>query len=137
MPEKILGLDIGAASLKAVLLSRGFRGGYRVVACRRIALAGPEGEAEALAALFGDPAYRGLTCITALAARDLSFRNLRLPFKDDRRIGQTLAFALEPLIETPLDEVFIDYTSHGNPAGKAEIFAALAPAPWWPGGRRP
>ena len=36
MPERILGLDIGGGSVKAVLLSRGFRGGYRVLGFRRI-----------------------------------------------------------------------------------------------------
>ena len=39
MPERILGLDIGASALKAVLLSRGFRGGYRLLGFRLIDLA--------------------------------------------------------------------------------------------------
>lgn len=127
MPEKILGLDIGGSSIKAVLLSRGFRGGYRVVGVRRIVSVDPDGLPEALRELFDDPAFRGLACVTALPAGQLSFRNLHLPFRDDRRIRQTLAFALEPLIQTPLEQVFIDYTTTAGAAGKAEIFAALAP----------
>ncbi|MCL2669659.1 MAG: hypothetical protein FWE89_03140 [Syntrophaceae bacterium] len=127
MPDKILGLDIGANSLKAVLLVRGFRKGCRVVGARRVAVNGDGGEAEALKTLFSDPAFGGLACITSLPAGELSFRSLRLPFRDDRRIGQALDFALEPLIQTSLDEVFIDYSARGAAAGKAEIFAALAP----------
>ena len=127
MPEKILGLDICEGSIKAVLLSRGFRGGSRVVGVRRIDSVAPDGLAGALRELFADPAFRGLSCMTALPAGKLSFRNLRLPFRDHRRIRQTLAFALEPLIQTPVEEVFIDYSTAAGVDGKAEIFAALAP----------
>ena len=126
MPEKILGLDIGGSSVKAVLLSRGFRGGYRVLGYRRIDIPAAGGPAEALEKLFTDDAFRGAVCVTALHAGILSFRSIRLPFRDDRRIRQTLAFALEPVIQTPLEEVFIDYT-HAGGEGKTEIFAALAP----------
>jgi len=125
MPEKILGLDIGAGSVKAVILSRGFRGGRRVLAVRRIEINESGGLPEALQQLFADPTFRGSVCMTAISPGLLSFRNVRLPFRDDKKIGQTLAFALEPLIQQPLDGVFIDYrvTARGE---QSEIFAALA-----------
>jgi hypothetical protein len=47
MPERILGLDIGASALKAVLLSRGFRGGYRLLGFHLIDLAAAGGLTEA------------------------------------------------------------------------------------------
>ena len=125
MPEKILGLDIGTSSVKAVLLSRGFRGGYRLLGFRLIGVAAPEALPQALEQLFADPSYHGSHCVTALPAGMLSFRNLRLPFRDDRKIRQTLAFALEPLIQPPLDEVFIDYTVTGR-TDQTDIFAAIA-----------
>ncbi|MDO9229637.1 MAG: pilus assembly protein PilM [Syntrophales bacterium] len=125
MTEKILGLDIGAGSVKAVILSRGFRGGQRILAVRRIEIHEPGGLPEAMQQLFADPTFRGSICMTAISPGLLSFRNLRLPFRDDKKIGQTIAFALEPLIQQPLDEVFIDYrvTARGE---QSEIFAALA-----------
>jgi len=126
MPERILGLDIGVDAVKAVLLSRGFRGGYRVLAVRRINAGKAGGVPEALQELFADQTFRGAVCVTALPAGALSFRNIRLPFRDDRKIRQTLAFALEPVIQTSPDEVFIDYTLAGH-AEQAEIFVALAP----------
>ena len=128
MPEKILGLDIGAGSVKAVILSRGFRGGRRILAVRRIEIHEPGGIPEALARLFVDQVFRGAICVTALPPGLLSFRNVRLPFRDNKKIGQTLAFALEPLIQQPLDGVFIDYrvTARGE---QSEIFAALADRP--------
>jgi general secretion pathway protein L len=128
MPEKILGLDIGAGSVKAVILSRGFRRAHRILAVRRIEIHEPGGIPEALAQLFADQVFRGTICVTALPPGLLSFRNVRLPFRDDKKIGQTLAFALEPLIRQPLDGVFIDYrvTARGE---QSEIFAALADRP--------
>ena len=126
MPERILGLDIGASALKAVLLSRGFRGGYRLLGFRMIDLAAAGGLPEAVGQLFADEPFRGSVCVTALRSGALSFRHLKLPFRDQRRIRQTLPFAIEPLIQTPLDEVFIDYALTGRTA-QTEIFAALAP----------
>lgn len=125
MAERILGLDIGDSSVKAVLLSRGFRGGYRVLAVRLIDVA-DGGLPEALERLFADPALRGAPCVTALPAGRLSFRNVRLPFRDDKKIRQTLPFTLEPLLQTPVDELFVDHVALIQ-GGAAEVFAALAP----------
>jgi general secretion pathway protein L len=126
MPERILGLDIGASAVKAVLLSRGFRGGYRLLAFRLIDITPAGGLPEALRQLFADQTFRGSVCVTTLPSGIVSFRNVTLPFRDKRKIRQTLPFALEPLIQTSLDEVFIDYTLTGR-AGEAEIFVAIAP----------
>jgi general secretion pathway protein L len=126
MPANILGLDIGASALKAVLLSRGFGGRYRMLGARRIDLAAAGGLTEAVKQLFTDRTFCRSVCVTALPSGVLSFRNINLPFRDDRKIRQTLPFAIEPLIQTPIDEVFIDYLMTGR-AGQTEIFAAIAP----------
>jgi Tfp pilus assembly PilM family ATPase len=126
MPERILGLDIGASALKAVLLSRGFRGGYRLLGFRLIDLAAAGGLTEAVRQLFADETFRGSVCVTTLPSSALSYRSIRLPFRDHRKIRQTLPFAIEPLIQTPIGDVFIDYTLAGR-TGQADIFAALAP----------
>lgn len=126
MPERILGLDIGSGSVKAVLLSRGFRGGYRMLGFRRIDIAAAGDLPSALSRLFADQTFRDALCVTALPTGALSFREIRLPFRDDRKIRKTIAFALEPVVQTPLDKVFIDYTQTGGKS-QAEIFAVLAP----------
>lgn len=126
MPERILGLDIGGGSVKAVLLSRGFRGGCRLLGFSRVEIPVAGGLPEALARLFADPIFRDALCVTALPTGALSFRQTRLPFRDDRKIRKTVAFALESSLPTPLDSVFIDYTATGGQS-QAEIFAAIAP----------
>ncbi|MBM4313068.1 MAG: hypothetical protein FJ122_04010 [Deltaproteobacteria bacterium] len=126
MPERILGLDIGGGGIKAVLLSRGFRGGYRVLGFTRTDIDRAGDLPQALSRLFADQPFLGTVCVTTLPTGALSFREIRLPFHDDRKIRKTIAFALEPLVQTPLDTVFIDYTKTGGKS-QAEIFAALAP----------
>lgn len=126
MPERILGLDIGGGSVKAVLLSRGFRGGYRVLGFLRIDIAAAGDLPKALSQLFADQTFHNALCVTALPPGALSFREIRLPFHDDRKIRKTIAFALEPVVQTPLDTVFIDYTKTGGKS-QAEILAVLAP----------
>jgi general secretion pathway protein L len=126
MPERILGLDIGGGSVKAVLLSHGFRGGYRVLGFRLIGIAAAGDLPKALSQLFADQTFRDAVCLTALPTGALSFREIRLPFREDRKIRKTIAFALEPVVQAPLDTVFIDYTPTGRKA-QTEIFAALAP----------
>lgn len=126
MAETIVGLDIGTGSVKAVLLSRGLRGGHRILAARLFELASAEDLPAALEKLFAEPAFRGSLCVTSLPARLLSFRNLALPFREERKIRQALAFALEPQLHVPPAEVFVDYVVTDR-ARQAEILAAVAP----------
>jgi len=126
MAERILGLDIGKNALKAVVVTRSFKGAGRVVAAAKITIEEQGGLAGALEKLFEDGNFAGAACFSALAARDLSFRRIELPFRDSKRIAQTVAFELEPLLPFPIDEVFISYLASAGPEG-AKIFTAVAP----------
>ncbi len=108
MPEKILGLDIGKSSIKAVRVMAGLRG-YEVADTALVNINKEGGAEEALKKLFESGIFTDSICITALPAKDFFFRNIRLPFKDKKKISQTIAYELEPLIPCPADEVLIDY----------------------------
>ncbi len=125
MPEKFLGLDIGAESIKAALLTRGFRGGGSVVGVSRVGLAEAGGIAEALRQIFSDQTFAGAICVSALSSSLFSFRNIQLPFRDARKIQQTIAFALEPLIRHSPESVLIDYTV-AERGKQAKLFTAIA-----------
>ncbi len=124
MPEKFLGLDIGSESVKAVLLSRGLRGAGSIDGARRIGIAEAGGIAEALKQLFSDETFGGAICISALPSSSFSFRNLQLPFREEKKIRQTIAFTVEPMIHQPIDGVLIDYTTAGQ-AKQTRLFAAI------------
>jgi len=108
MPEKILGLDIGAETIKAVQVTAGLKE-YDILSARVINVQEYGSTDAALRTLLEDEMYRNNICITSLPVKHFSFRNVTLPFKDRKKIGQTIAFELEPLLPYPLDEATIDY----------------------------
>jgi general secretion pathway protein L len=124
--DKVLGIDIGDDAIKAILVSRSFKGGYRAVAAGHVSIAQAGGVAEALRILFENKSLRGCPATTALSVRHLSFRNVSLPFKDEKKIRQILAFEVEPLLHFPIDEAILDYVMvhKGVPS---DLFVAIAP----------
>ncbi|MBE9547104.1 MAG: pilus assembly protein PilM [Proteobacteria bacterium] len=122
MPEKILGLDIGEYSIKAVQITAGLKG-YQVTGFSLIDIKEAGGSQEALKKLFENDNLKSGICITSLPAKSFSFRNIKLPFKDKKKIGQTIAFELEPLIPYPAHDVLIDYIIVDR-SDQSEIFAA-------------
>jgi len=126
MAKYILGLDVGKSSLKAVLLEAGLRGGMRIAAWEKIEIAGPGGLREALRRLQEIPIFAVPDCHTALAARHFSFRNVKLPFKDRKKIAQTLPFELDGQIPHPVESVLIDFTVLGQEQG-SDLFTAVIP----------
>jgi len=108
MPEKILGLDIGEDSIKAVQVAAGFRE-YHVVNSALIDIAEAGGIEKAIEKLLENDTFRSNVCVTSLSVRRFSFRNISLPFKNRKKINQILPHELEPLIPYSFDDVLIDY----------------------------
>jgi general secretion pathway protein L len=116
MPDKILGLDIGDSSVKAVQVTGGLKG-YHVTACARMEIDQDRGLEGALKALFEEiVALDNGTCNASLQAAHVSFRNLTMPFKDKKKIGRTIAYELEPMLPFPLEGMTTDYvvTDHAD-----------------------
>ena len=126
MAKYILGLDIGKSCLKAVLLEAGLRGGMRIAAWEKVEIVGAAGLREALRRIQEIPILAVQSCHTALAAKQFSFRNVKLPFKDRKKICQTLPFELEGQIPHPVESVLIDFTVLGQAQG-SDLFAAVIP----------
>jgi type II secretion system protein L len=126
MAKYILGLDIGKSCLKAVLLEAGLRGGMRIAAWEKVEIAGTGGIREALRRIQEIPILAVPTCHTSLAAKGFSFRNVKLPFKDRKKICQTLPFELESQIPHPVEDVLIDFTVLGQAQG-SDLFTAVIP----------
>lgn len=79
---------------------------------------------DALASIKDHFEVRGAACLVTFPSALASFRNLKLPFKDNRKIRQVLPFEVEPLLPFPLDEVILDYQMVR--AGEASDVIALA-----------
>lgn len=109
MPQNILGLEIGQSTIKAVLLAKKGSAGGRILDTRVLDIDTCGGVEPALKKLADDKNFSGLPCIVSVSPRDMIFRHVQLPFRDDNRIRKTLLFELEPLIPLPIEDVIADY----------------------------
>lgn len=135
--QKILGLDIGANAVKAVLVEANFRN-HEVRAFRR-ELLGPsfvEGAEEqptladrlrpALEALAVDDFLTADVIVCSLPGAPVATHMVTLPFNDPRRVEQTLPFEVEGLIPFELEDVVFDHHVVSRSPGKTELLVAVA-----------
>ncbi len=108
---RVLGLDLGSYSVKAVLFETQMRG-YRTLAYveeRR-----PEGDKDqtlrtALAAIAANGELRADQVVVALPGPALATHVLSLPFTDPKRIEATIPFEVESQLPFDLSEAVYDY----------------------------
>ncbi len=131
MAQRILGLDIGATSVRAVVVDAVHRG-WTVAAAARAAVA-PGGEdapplrdrqAEAVRTLMADPRLAFETAVVALPGA-CAAHVISLPFTDARRIQQTVGFEVEAQIPFSLDEVAWDWQPLEQREGRTDLLVAV------------
>ena len=126
MPKKVLGLDIGRETVKAVTVAAGLKKGYRICAWETVDIRESGSLFQAIQKLFENREFRGCPCVTSLPARSFFFRNVRLPFKEKQKIRQTLPSELEAQIPQAIEDVLIDFIGFDRDEG-SDIFAAAIP----------
>jgi general secretion pathway protein L len=131
MAQRILGLDLGARSVKAVLLEGTFRG-FTVAAARRVPLGAAEAgappaarHAAAVRALLEDRAFAFDVATVAFPGAGVSSNVVTLPFSDPRRIEQTIGFEVEGQIPFDLADVAWDWQPLGVRDGQADLLVAV------------
>ena len=120
MKDGILGLDIGPRHLRAVVL----HSGKRISALETIQIGADGGLRAALEELRA----RGVdcsVCVTAIHPGRVSLRNITMPFRDEKKIRQTIAFELEPSIPFSIEDALIDFAIC-DPSEPVEVLAAAA-----------
>lgn len=134
MAQTIMGLDLGARSVRAVLLESAYRG-FKVAAHAEAALepaaeGGPplrERQAAALARLLADQGWKVDACVVAMPGAAVAAHVVTLPFTDPRRIEQTIGFEVEGQIPYELAEAAWDWQPLGERAGAADLWVGVAP----------
>lgn len=127
MPRKIVSLDITKTDLKATVLEAGFRD-FKVEAFHRQELSGDPGAvAQSISRFVAEHAADADTILSALPGELVSWRTLRLPFRDGRKVAQTVPFELESNVPFGLDDVVVDYQIIGRDSASTTVLAALAP----------
>ncbi len=122
MPEKILGLDISSDAVAAVQVKGGLKG-HHVTACAHVMIEEAGGLGEALKALVEQVGPEADLCISSIPGEHVSYRNLRMPFRDKKKIRQTLAFELETMVPFPVEDSVVDFTVVDQ-SDQTEIVAA-------------
>lgn len=128
MSRRRLGLAIGTDALSAVLVAkRGLREAD-LVQCLHLPLepseAGADPLEDALDRLVREVDLDRTECTLAIPAAAFSFRNLSVPFADDRKIRQVIPYELEPLLPEPVDTLICDHLTSGSNGDGASILAA-------------
>ena len=122
MPKHVLGIALDTASITLVQLTGSMKS-YDVTLATQHPLPQhdePQEQAalrrQALQALLDPLRLHGDTVLVALPAHNAVLRNLTFPFKDPRRIYQTLKFSLDEHMPFEPEEVVADF--HLLPSGK-------------------
>ena len=133
MAQTMLGLDLGARAVKAVLLGSSYRG-FSVLGHATAPLAAAaEGEplrarqAAALARLLEEQGWHPDGCVVAVPGASLASHVITLPFTDQRRIAQTLPFEVEAQIPWELAATAWDWESLGVRGTSSDLWVGVGP----------
>jgi general secretion pathway protein L len=112
MSRKVLAIDIRKHSVSAVLVKTSLRDN-RIDAYTHIPLlAAAEDEngiSAVLETLTREMDVIGCDCVVSIPADHFSYRNLKIPFKDPKKIRMVLPFELEPTVPYPVDSLVLDF----------------------------
>jgi type II secretory pathway component PulL len=112
MSRKVLGIDIRKQSVAAVLVKTSLREN-RIDAYAHIPILAAEedenGISAALEALTREMDITGCDCVVSIPADHFSYRSLKIPFKDPKKIRLVLPFELEPTVPYPVDNLVLDF----------------------------
>lgn len=122
MPGKILGLDISEESITVVQVKSGLKG-YHITGCARVMIKEEGGLDDALKELFNQMDLKSDTYISSIPGKHVSCRNLQMPFKEPKKIRQTIAFELESMLPFPIEDLIVDFTIIDQ-SDQSEILAA-------------
>src|SRR6201988_1254324 len=108
MPNRILALDPHGAQLTAVVVETSFRS-YQIVGHFAEARNASVALADQLRAFVARHPMTADTVLSALPGNAASFRVFDLPFRDRRRLAQTVPFELEGQVPFSIEDGIVDF----------------------------
>ncbi len=132
MAHKILGIDLGAYSVKVAELEAGFRQAQLIGIYERRLLDAEEGETElhraarTLRAIIDEEKLEPEMCSTSMGG-DAVLRLLTLPFADRKKIEQVLSFELESQILGEVEGLVIDFVISASTPTATNVITVASP----------
>jgi general secretion pathway protein L len=126
MPNRILALDPHGAQLVAVVVEASFRS-YQVVGFFAEPRDPDLALAEQLRRFVDRHSIEVDTVLSALPGWAATYRILELPFRDWRKLAQTVPFELESQVPFAVEDAVVDFQILEKTTQGARVFAALAP----------
>jgi len=113
MSRKILGLDIHYDAVSAVIVKSGMSGSW-IESHARVPISVKETSFEeelkrSLNTICGQLDTSDTVCIVALPAVDVTYRNLKAPFKEIKKVRQILPFELETDLPYQAEDIVFDF----------------------------
>lgn len=133
MSRNILGLDIRDDAISAVLVKSGIKTNsieaheYISVSDQKDIAGGID---SLLKSLCKQTDISGSVCVASFPANRISYRNIKLPFKEQKKIKQILPYELESTLPFLVDDLIIDYNSiklksRSGSADSTDVVAAV------------
>ncbi|MFC1859497.1 PilN domain-containing protein [Thermodesulfobacteriota bacterium] len=128
MSRKILGLDIRDNFVTALLVGSGIKG-IQIEAQLHLPVSDDEdkdiGLSRSLETITEKMDLTGSVCIASFPANQTSYRNIQIPFKQEKKIRQILPFELEPMMPFAIEDLIIDFQSvkFNEPAIQTDLIA--------------
>lgn len=126
---RVLGLDLGSHSVKAVIVESAYRGGAAVKGVFTVPVPTEGEKTDRLKAALGALAAQGPqadSVVTSLPGTGLATHPISLPFSDPRKIESTLAFEVESQLPYDLDEAVFDHQLSQGDATGAQLLVGVA-----------
>ncbi len=124
MAQRILALDIGERQIRAALVESSFRD-YKVIGLYEDEEDGETPLPDRLRAFLARHDMRPDTILATIPSELATQRTLNLPFRDRKRLDQTVPFELETLVPFGLDDVVVDYQVLQRDRASSTVLAAL------------
>lgn len=123
MADTVIYLDIHADKLVALAVEH--IANVTLVAGCTVAEIGDQSFAEAIDRIAGELNCAGCRCRITIGAELFSFKNVKLPFSDRKKIGQILPLELSDLTPVDIDTLIFDYMVVNSGPDGAEVLTAM------------
>ena len=129
MPQPVLAIEFDASEIKAAVIEASFRES-RVLGLYREAVVADGSSLDDQLRRFVEKHElpTQATVLSALPGDVVTWRRLRLPFRDRKRLEQTVPFELESQVPFGLDEVVVDYHVLSREKEGSDLLAGLVSA---------